>query len=596
MPFGQRVTNGVPMSTGESSSSWWQGIQPGVVLWGHLDGANPKERGQLRIAAAGLEYTGKVAQPWSAGWASVSDIQVTSSTAKKVSGVRVATMGVMALAAKKKVETVTVTVSATTGSASFTSEAAASDVDARLAPVVSRLRPHQMSMSQGAEPTEQSAVAVSTLTNVGSVTCQHCGASAPGSRTMCPQCHRRMFRQTSPSASAGPGATSEVLTHATTLAVSPLQAPAVESIPNSQLETPTKPPKQGRTNLIRNIAIGFGAAVVLLIIIAAIAGGNGKKHNANSTTPTVPTTLPAVASGAYLSEDAQNNQGDMAVCGDADTVISDADTVNTDFSTKQPLSQINKDTQTYSSDLTTLSQDLGSDTNKLAPKFKAALGTSLGTAITVSQSLTGGTLDYGPYVGDVVLKLCVANGYSAINTPPSGAVSLNALIAAANASPTTVAPVTTPPTTLPTAPGLGISLAQEEAFIASLPIGTVTWTSAPLSDGTPRQLGSGSPDLSTFELIGPPSDLSQVDVTVYQAQVGQSTASSEEIALGEMAYQFAGQSASMWVGSEIVAAASGGSLVSTNHTQTFDGYVVEVQTTAQNGEIPGQFYVQVNKA
>jgi hypothetical protein len=123
----------------------WKGIRPGVVLWGRLEGANAKENGQLAITATGLEYKGKVAQPWSVDWASVTDIQVTSSTAKKVSGARVATMGVMALAAKKKVETVTVTVSATSGSATFAADASASDVDARLAPVIAQLRAHQSS-------------------------------------------------------------------------------------------------------------------------------------------------------------------------------------------------------------------------------------------------------------------------------------------------------------------------------------------------------------------------------------------------------------------------------------------------------------------
>lgn len=151
------------------------------------------------------------------------------------------------------------------------------------------------------------------------------------------------------------------------------------------------------------------------------------------------------------------------------------------------------------------------------------------------------------------------------------------------------------PTTPATRRPLGKSLAQEEAFFTTFGLHPISWKSAPLSGGVPRWLGSDDSDLLTFELIGPSSNLTQVDV---EAFLNGSTVTNQIIAIGEVAYQFVGKSASMWVAKQVSGAVVKHNLRQSRHTATFGKYKVEVQTTpgVSSAGLPPTAYVQVTRA
>jgi hypothetical protein len=54
----------------------------------------------------------------------------------------------------------------------------------------------------------------------------------------------------------------------------------------------------------------------------------------------------------------------------------------------------------------------------------------------------------------------------------------------------------------------------------------------------------------------------------------------------------------MWIASQTTASASGGSITSSTHQDTFGGFTVEVQTTAgdTSEQVPATVYVQVTRA
>lgn len=145
------------------STSWWNYVPHGAIIPEcHLEGAKKdKETGELRATSTGLEYGGKVAESVLLDWASILDIQVTGRIDRKVSAMRVATMGPLALAAKKKVESTTVTVTSTNRSATFTTDSALADVEGRIAPVIALLRSHR---AQAAAPTSSPPSGVTSAT------------------------------------------------------------------------------------------------------------------------------------------------------------------------------------------------------------------------------------------------------------------------------------------------------------------------------------------------------------------------------------------------------------------------------------------------
>lgn len=96
-----------------SDGSWWSDLQPYTVVRGCHSAAakKDKERGDLIATERGLQYVGSVAAPLTIPWPSINAIAVKTGVEKKVSGARVAAMGPLAFAAKKKVETLSVVVS-----------------------------------------------------------------------------------------------------------------------------------------------------------------------------------------------------------------------------------------------------------------------------------------------------------------------------------------------------------------------------------------------------------------------------------------------------------------------------------------------------
>ncbi len=166
----------------------------------------------------------------------------------------------------------------------------------------------------------------------------------------------------------------------------------------------------------------------MLALLGATGCGSGSstsKSTAATTSTTRPSHLPTTASGAYLSEQAQNNIADYAVCKRADSVLTDDAKVESDVNgtRRTSLAQTEQDNTTYSTDLTELSGDLLADTDKLGAKFRTAVGTSLSTSVDLSKGTTGNQIGYGPFIGDGLLKVCVASGYRAIHHPPSAPVS-----------------------------------------------------------------------------------------------------------------------------------------------------------------------------
>jgi len=135
---------------------------------------------------------------------------------------------------------------------------------------------------------------------------------------------------------------------------------------------------------------------------------------------------------------------------------------------------------------------------------------------------------------------------------------------------------------------LGHSLVEEQAWIASLNVGTVTWTSSPLVS-TPRTLGSDSKRGLEFEMIGPVADLTTEDATALVGSGSATTASDQVLVLGSLAGRYGGSAASHWFGSELNAAFAGGKIHAITKTRIFGHVSIEFQTFPN----PDAVYVQV---
>lgn len=108
----------------------------------HLVGAKKgKEHGELRATPSGIEYTGP--SHTVIEWSAIKGVTVDVEIERRVTVGRVATIGVFALAAKKKVETTTIAIDAGFASAAFETDQPLPEVQRAFAPLVGRLESAQ---------------------------------------------------------------------------------------------------------------------------------------------------------------------------------------------------------------------------------------------------------------------------------------------------------------------------------------------------------------------------------------------------------------------------------------------------------------------
>jgi hypothetical protein len=140
--------------------------------------------------------------------------------------------------------------------------------------------------------------------------------------------------------------------------------------------------------------------------------------------------------------------------------------------------------------------------------------------------------------------------------------------------------------------GIGRSLAQEESFSSSLSpdgIGPVDWR----SNGSQNWLGVDQHDDLLFEVLGPSDNLTEAYVIAVIGGSSAAVVDRQVVALGEMAYQFAGKPASSWVGDQVVGVVKGGAFRTATTQASFNGYVVEVKTTSAQSKDGASIEVQV---
>jgi uncharacterized protein DUF2510 len=143
------------------SEPWWRDIASGVLLSQcHWTGAKKdKERGDLAMSAVGLEYKGDVASPVTIPWPTVANIQVLEGTERKVSAARVATMGALALAAKKQTVVVSVAITHAGGTSTFVADQDADEVRRAIQPLIDRLTAASSSLSRSSAATSGASAA-----------------------------------------------------------------------------------------------------------------------------------------------------------------------------------------------------------------------------------------------------------------------------------------------------------------------------------------------------------------------------------------------------------------------------------------------------
>jgi len=126
----------------KAAGQWWVGIKPYRILIGcHYSGAKTKsEVGNLEATAGGLQYNGgvfgsKVTIPWH----TISDIEISTQSTKRVTAGRVLAVGVFALVAKKNETYTYVHITASNSVWSFATKSPQPKVLAAMKPVLDAL-------------------------------------------------------------------------------------------------------------------------------------------------------------------------------------------------------------------------------------------------------------------------------------------------------------------------------------------------------------------------------------------------------------------------------------------------------------------------
>jgi hypothetical protein len=168
--------------------------------------------------------------------------------------------------------------------------------------------------------------------------------------------------------------------------------------------------------------------LVAVVASAAVLAGCSSTPTARHSTTT---TLPTISTGAYLAQDAQDNNGDWRVCSLSDEAASETET-------GQWLSANTLSPQTIAS---VMSSPIRDDTAKLASLFRVDL-----TQLAAAPHANSPTSASAEFLTSV-LTPCKANGYLTNDALPVTVYS-TASPSTTTSRPSSTATTTAPPTTI----------------------------------------------------------------------------------------------------------------------------------------------------